>query len=236
MSRVIRAPISAVRPICGREFDIGGRCAEDPAEALALAREQADRILAQARARADSIVAEAKAAAERIRVEAEQEGFRAGFEDGLAKGISEVEETIARAKEALARANAAFDQMLRESEPKLVALSLEVARRIAGDAVKGDPDAVAAMIRTGFEALRGEKEFTVVVDPSLVAYIEGYKDDLARTYNARKVAVEGDPSVGAGAVVRTPHGTVDLSVNAQIENIACALGRLRQRAGEVDGA
>ncbi len=135
-----------------------------------------------------------------------------------------------QAEETLELATDAFQAMLTESEPKLLALALATARRVSSDALRSDPDVVLDLIRKGMDALRDEREFSLRVDPKLLSIVEGAREDLGKEFGARSLEVLGDSTVEDGSLVRTPHGFVEATIGAQIENLASALAEARKRA------
>lgn len=238
MSRVFRAQSPAQRPLCPavrrkeREAQPQAQVARlpDPAVIVAKAREEADAILADAKEQAAALIEQAEAERDRIAAEARAAGRNDGYIDGHAKGLAEAESLINEAQEALLSARAAYAQMLKDAEPKLLALVMEVSRRVVNEAFSADPDLCIDLVRKGLEALKDEREFSLRVDPSIVSLIEGEKEGLAREYGARSIDVVADPEVTGGAVIRTPHGYVDVTIESQIRNISMALAEARKKA------
>lgn len=233
MSRVFRsleksprpASISGARPSLRPEIN-------DPGALLREARAKADEILSSAREEASRIVAEARDEATAIAKRASEEGYREGFDRGLQDGFGQVSSLLEEARTALDGARSAFEQMARDAEPKMVALALEAARRVAAEGIRTDPAILLDMVRRGMGALRDEREFSLRVDPELVAIVEGARDQLSKEYAVRSMEIVPDPAVKDGVVVGTPHGFVDVTIEAQIRNISQALAEARKRSVE----
>jgi len=200
------------------------------------AERKALEIVKSAEAEASQILSKAKEAAEKASFEARrdgfQDGYREGYREGLESGLKDAEKYLEEAKKALGAAKESFEAILEEREPELLALSLEVAKRIVGDALREDPELILGMLRRGIEALGDEREYSIRVDPHLVAFLAGQKEELVKQYNAKSLEIMGDPSVGEGLIIETPHGTVDARVLSQIENIASAIKEARKKSRE----
>jgi len=236
LSRVFRATYKAPRAsLFTRVAELQETApAIDPAEVLAEARASAAQVIAEAQEEAQSIIESARAESAAMREQAVEEGYREGRERGYEEGINAASELVEKANAALAHANEAFEAMMAESEPKLLALAISIAKRVAAESIKTDPEVVLDLIRKGMRALRDEREFSLHVDPDLVSVVEGYADDLGRQFGARSVEVVPDTAARDGAIVRTPHGFVDATIQSQIRNVAAAIAEARKRAVEVE--
>lgn len=238
MSRVFRVQNSAPRAsVVARTKDHAPTveiAAPDPAQILSKSKETAERIVATARGEAASIVEAAGRESASLRQSAAEEGRTEGFERGYETGIAEASGLVERAKAVLEEATAAFDAMLADAEPKLLALAISAAKKVACDSLRTDPDVALEVIRKGMAALRDESEFSLRVDPDIMPLLGDTGEGLAREFGARSVEVVADPEAAGGAVVKTPHGFVDVRISSQIANIAAAISEARHRAVEAE--
>ena len=233
MSRVFRSLDKTPKPVSISGSRTSLRLEpKDPEALVREARARSDEILASAREEASRLLSEAREEVSAITKRASEEGYSEGYERGLQDGLRQVSALAEQAQSALENARSAFEQMMREAEPKLVALALEAARRVAAQEIRIDPAVLLEMVRRGMDALRDEREFSLRVDPQLVAIIEGSREQLSREYAVRSMEVVPDPAVKDGVVVGTPHGFVDLTIEAQIRNISEALAEARRRSVE----
>lgn len=231
MSRVFRSLQKAPRTVQGsRARGRPGDPARDPVLLLKELERKASETLAAAREEASSLVERAIAEAAGIRGQAAESGLKEGYEDGYEAGLRQTQELVGQAESALDAARGAYRSMLREAEPKLIALALDTAKRVAADSIRTEPHVLLDMVRRGLDALKDEREFSLRVDPELVAVVDGARDDLGREYAARSIEVVPDDDVKDGAVIRTPHGFVDVTLESQIRNISIALAEARKRA------
>lgn len=207
----------------------------DPAAILKKAQDHAVALVAKAREESLHMVETARQKAAAKYDEAMQEGYGTGYEKGLQEGIEEAHKLVLEAERVLQAARDSFEAMLREAEPMLLALSLEAASRILRREFQTDPGQTLQVIRQGMAALRDEREFSLVVNPCLQEMVGDACEVLKREFGASSVEVAADSEVGDGAIVRTPGGFVDVTVEGQIKNLALALGEARRRNPGVSG-
>lgn len=210
----------------------GAEAPLDPAMVLEEAQSRAREILADAQVEMTSLRESAVAEARKSRGEARDAGYAEGFREGRDAGLERASDLVRQAEDALDAAKEAFTQMALDAEPKILALALDTAKRITSEALVVEPEIALELIRKGMNALKDEREFSLRVDPALVSLVEGAADDLGKEYGARSLEVIPDGSVKGGAIVRTPHGFVDVTLETQIRNISLALAEARRRTRE----
>lgn len=232
MSRVFRSQPTRIRRLIPLLPEVQTRTEPDlpdPAEILDKAREEAQAILDEAREEAEGLVSRARDKAARITDEAREAGRNEGYREGHMKGLDDARALVEEAKAALQEARDAYAQMLSDSEPRLLALVIEISRKVLGDAFEADPDIILHLIREGLTAFRDEREFSLKVPPELVSLVEGEIPVLKREFGAKSMDVVGDPDTAGGAIVFTPHGYVDVTIESQIRAIAIALAEARKK-------
>ncbi len=229
MSRLFRAQVTSPRPVLGTAGGPSGSQEHlDPAAVLRKAQDHALALVAKAKEESSQTVEMARQRAAAKYNEAVQEGYDKGYEQGFQEGTEKAHRLVLEAEMVLQAARDAFDAMLREAEPKLLVLSLEAASRILRREFQTDPGLTLQVIRQGMAALRDEREFSLVVNPSLQEMVGDACEVLKREFGASAVEVAADSEVRDGAIVRTPGGFVDATVEGQIRNLALALGEARR--------
>lgn len=195
------------------------------------AKRTRDEIIESARREARNILESAAREREEVLQRAHREGYEAGYREGLEDAATEGESLLLEAREALEDARCSLPVMLKELEPRILALCLEIGRKVLERELREDPETILNMVRQGLKALKDEREFSLRVNPSLVALLDGSKDELIAEFSARSFEVIGDEEIPPdGVVVKTPHGLVDARIDTQITNIARAIAELRQKA------
>ncbi len=202
---------------------------------------QAAEITRQAQVRAAAIVAEAQAERRRLLDSATAEGFAAGDKAGREKGLAEGREqglTEARATHAerlsaleaawaaaLERFEAAREPMLMHARADVLALALRMGERVTKRVVEVDPRVAAAQVRAVLEMIARPSRLTLRVHPGDLAEATREAAGLAsRLASARHAEVVADDAVTRGSVVASSdRGTIDASIETQLERIVAAL-------------
>ncbi len=184
-----------------------------PARLIPAAVHEADR-------RVREMVAAAETESRRIRDGAEAERSRvvaAAAEEGRRDGF-------ARAAAVLAQAATERDRRLASAEREVVALALDLARRILGRELAERTSAVADLAGRALAEARERREVTLRVNPADAAAVAQAGERLAGILLRAPLAVREDPTVPpGGAVVETEAGRIDARVETQLARLARAL-------------
>lgn len=167
---------------------------------------------------------DAQQAFERIRQEAFEEG--AGSERRhWAPRLQAAEERLARAVADVASCKA---RLRREVEREMVELALAIARKVVRRELTVDPAALAGIARAALDRVSARDIVRVRVAP---AGREPLQKALAELDPDAEVTVEADASLAAGGlVIETARGTLDASIDGQLEEIENGLAdRLEAR-------
>jgi len=197
MSRILRAAPAVV----------GGRRIE---AAVHGAAQRAREIGEAAEARARALVSAAEAERDAVRAAAFDEGRREG---------------MGAAAAALAGAAAARERLLSGAEAEVVALALEVARKVLGRELAQRPDAVVDLAARGLAAVRDRIAVSLRVHPDDLPALRDAQGRLAAILSrAPGLGIREDAALARGsAVIETEAGRVDASVEAQLDALAQAL-------------
>jgi flagellar assembly protein FliH len=185
----------------------------DPSEASELvenARREAQQVLAQADERAAEI--------ERA---AYDKGFEEGVEAGKAVGEEQAAEMIKQVLAIVDQATELHDIMLRDAESEMVALCLEIARKITQAELRTNPDVVKGVVSAAVKKINGSPRVTIKVSPNQVETLrEHWNAAFGPDYREKEWIVEGDPNVGAGGcVLETKYGSIDARIGTQFAEI-----------------
>jgi len=191
-------------------------------------------MIERAREEALSIVEDAEVKSKLLCERAKQEGFKQGYNAGFQEGLNQAEELIMQAREALAQSQRTFEEYLQKCEPYLLALVIEIAEKVIGTSIDYDPELIFPMIRKGIEALGEESNITIRVNPEFAALLEGGKQGLEGQFNSKTIEIVADPSISTGAIVESPHGQADVTLDTQLRKIAEAIGEARMRLSGPD--
>lgn len=182
------------------------------------AEELLDRARQQAEQQAEEIIQVARREADKIREEARQ----AGYETGYREGLQALEDERQKLQEAESRMKKDLEQqrlqMIRELEPSVVELSLNIARAVIRSELKSSPEQVLHTVKAVLARVAGLDEVTLRVASSDFATVSRYCQ--ARVHAPAAVKVRADERLQPGdCVAETGCGTVDGTVEGQLEEI-----------------
>lgn len=153
--------------------------------------------------------------------EAYAKGYEAGERAGLETGGQRADAMMVRLAQALEELAAVRAQMIRQTERQMVELALAVARRIIHREVSLDRDLLIAMARVALDRLGESARITVRLHPE---DFEATSADRISRVMGTCVTVLEDPRLERGAcMLESDLGTLDISVDSQIEEVARAL-------------
>ncbi|HWT95646.1 MAG TPA: FliH/SctL family protein [Solirubrobacteraceae bacterium] len=170
-------------------------------------------------AEASAIIETARAEAEAIREAARQDGFQAGYQQGLAGA----QEYLAPSVQALAAVQEALgDERGRAAEAverEAVELAFRIAEKALGAAIEAKPEHVVDVVRGGLRRLLERERVVVMVHPDDLDVLRAAADGLqAELGGIGSMEVQAERRVGrGGAIVRTAAGEVDGRLEVQLE-------------------
>jgi type III secretion system HrpE/YscL family protein len=174
------------------------------------ATSEARRILTDAEDEARRIVDEAQRQAEELR----QRGYDDGYQEGLGRYTEET-----------TRALRQVDQLKAGLEPEYVKLVRVCVEKVLGQELKTNPDAVIGIVRNALRSATQQREIIVRIHPDDAEHLRKNQrrllDVLAR---ASGIEVRDDAAIQrGGCVVLTELGTIDASLERQLQAIEDAL-------------
>lgn len=195
---------------------------------------QAESILAAARQEAEELLARARldiqAELEQIRASAQEEGFRAGYSEGISHALSETQAQRAAQAEQLARdvrgfldkATAAQEELMEQTQVELRDLSISIAEKVIRVSLKNSGEIISRMITRATEKLR-RKEWVHIyiagcdaksfahISPNLTAALGAVSDQV-------KIIPLAEEESGT-CMIEMPDEIIDASVSTQLSNI-----------------
>ena len=193
----------------------------EPSDAQAL-RRPLD-LLRKARDRAEEIVRKGMDSARAAALEAEERGFEEGRKQGYAAGVREAQSRVDEAQRELDLAAEQRRAAIREAEPEVARLAIEVASLILKHEIMLDPAAAASLVRDAIGRVEDGTAVTVRVSPSSAAAMAHLCSGLEA--NGPDLRFEEDPALEPGdCMLETSRGTIDERISTQLERVAAAFG------------
>jgi flagellar assembly protein FliH len=204
-------------------------------------RSEAEALLAAARAQADSILASARAEATAeqaaIRERARSEAFEQGLEEGRAQGQEEGHaqafgESIEPYRELLEKLAPAWleqfeqfgqerERLFEQARRDLVGFAVELAGRIVHRTIEHDPSVCQDQVAQTLTLLGHPTQMQLSINPADRELIDqALPGLLAAAGGTPDLSVIEEPSIGrGGCVLSTPQGTIDSSIEVQLDRI-----------------
>jgi flagellar assembly protein FliH len=145
------------------------------------------------------------------------QGERAGAEAAARRGDA----TLRRLAQTIEELAALRSELVQKTEHQVIDLALAIARRILHRELALDRELLVAMARVALERLGENTSATIRLSPEDYAAI-GASANLGDSGIVRVVA---DPLVSSGGcMVQSDFGLIDLTLDAQLDEITAALG------------
>ena len=198
-------------------------------------------VLDQAHAQTRQIVAHAEEEGRRRAAQLEKEAYPRGLEQGRREGfeqvraeaadtaLQEARQDLAQLVQALAAGLEAFEdskrRLLASAECGLLELALAIARRVCKHDVGASSAAACANARALLKMVKHEGDLELHLDPAEYEKLcQAMPELVASTDRLTHVEVVADAAVRrGGCVLHTRDGTIDASVDTQLDRIAAAL-------------
>jgi flagellar assembly protein FliH len=178
-------------------------------------------ILEDARREAQQVLSQADERAAEIERAAYDKGYEEGVEVGKASGEEQATEMVKQVLAIVDQATELHDTMLREAESEMVALCLEIARKIIQSELRTNPDVVKGVVSAAVKKINGSPRVTIKVNPNQVEAVRSHWDAaFGAGYREKEWIVDADPDVGVGGcVLDTKYGSIDARIGTQFTEI-----------------
>lgn len=167
--------------------------------------------------------------------EAKLNGYQEGYKEGWNKAKENLEnqyhDKFSEIQQIIEESYKIKEELIYESELKIIELSLAVAEKIIFKEIEFDPDIIKTMTK---EALKNIKEFekiSIHVHPQHFAYLQSAREELMMELNGQiELSIFPDPALEfGGCVIKTSNGTLDAKIDTQLEEIKALLFDLLAR-------
>lgn len=156
---------------------------------------------------------------------AKKEGYNDGYIAGAAQAEKELREQyyepLNNAQALLKEAYKIKEEIIQESEPNIIHLSLLIAKKIIGREIEQDPNIITELTRELLKSTKEIEHVSIFVNPDYYIYLYNAREDLSKGINGRvQLLIYPDPSIeSAGVVIKTTFETVDAKIDTQLEEI-----------------
>jgi flagellar assembly protein FliH len=149
-----------------------------------------------------------------------QEAFEAGRQQGRQEAGAELQPVLDRLNTSITQVLGMRSDLRRRAERDTVQLALMIAKRVLHRQLSVDESALTAIAHIAFERLTRSESWRVTVHPQFAAAVTAA---LPGSHAAR-VHIDPDPDCALGTLtIHSAEGTIDASVDAQLEEISRGL-------------
>ncbi len=172
------------------------------------------------------LLAQAGAEAERIRELAREEGYADGRAAGHEDGLTEISTAVSGLGEALQGVESLRTEVADAVEHDAIDLALALAAKILAGALQARPELVVEVVQGALRRVSERRRITVLLNPADLETVRAAIGDLQTQVNGIELCdLQPEERVGAGgAIVRTPEGEVDASLQTQLERAREVIG------------
>ena len=144
--------------------------------------------------------------------------FEAARQEGYAAGLAEWNEILVRAWKS-------HDELLVQGERELVRLAIRIARKIIGEELSTNADAVLGIVREALRSVRHARILLIQVSPedelTVRERVDSFRSALG---NIVEISVLADPALGrGGCIVESDAGIIDAQLETQLSSLEEAL-------------
>jgi len=219
-------------PSLSSEFWSGTESAPST-DPLAL-RAEAEAVLSASRIEAVEMIEEARREAKSLRETAQREGYEAGklaariaVEDEVRVEWDARKVALREAMDQIAMQIATARELLwQEQEPEMLALTLEIARKVVKTEVQQNPEVIRQVISNAIRRVTDKENVRLRISVGDAPRVKEMREDLMDVLDGlRNLEIIDDRRVGdGGCVIETNAGTIDAKIETQFSEVAHALG------------
>lgn len=180
---------------------------------------QADIVVADAKAQADAVMRDAREQAareaEQIREDARQDGYNAGYEEGLRKA-QEAEERLNQREAQLVQA---YEEKLEEIEPSMVEALTDIYESVLGIDLAGRKDVIMYLLQKAMSTIEGGSNYLIHISAEDSSYANQHKEELLAVVGSTDtVELITDRTLKEGqCFIETESGIFDCSIGVEME-------------------
>ena len=159
---------------------------------------------------------------------AHQRGLQEGEAGGRQQAAAQVQPELQRLARTIEEISSVRPRLRHEAEEDVVKLALAIARRILYRELATDPAALLGLVRAALDKLDGRGIHRVRANPQDAGVLQQHFQNMGTPY---KIEVVADPALQRGAAVfETEHGSLDASVDTQLNEIERGFADLVRRS------
>ncbi len=160
---------------------------------------------------------------EQIEREAYEKGFAAGEDAGFSMGEKKALVLTERLENIISELTGLRKKIVRETEPQVVELAVDIAKKIILKELTIDPDEIVNITREALLRLERTGQITIKINTSLYELFMKHKQEILNIHP--DVVFDVDPAASShGAVVMSPSEEILTDVDIQMKHLIKEMG------------
>ncbi|MET3728739.1 flagellar assembly protein FliH [Fictibacillus halophilus] len=153
--------------------------------------------------------------------QAKNEGYDAGFQNGLEQGHQSWASQLLEVKSFIDTLRSDYHNILSEAEPQMVILAMAAAEKILGEKLQETPETWISIVKQLVKEAREFEEIKLYVPPQWFELTLNYREELKNMlHSTATLFIYPDENLTEnGAVIEFPFGKIDATLDVQLKEI-----------------
>ncbi len=194
---------------------------EEPAPSLEEINEEAQRILEEARMEAEQVLNDAAQAAEANKEAVFAEARSAGYDEGYAAGMSEVEAMKQELNDKAAQLEAEYNENIEKLEPMFIDTLTDIYEHIFNVSLSDNKEIIYYLIRNALSGIDSDTGMIIHVSKDDYGFVSMQKKELlSGIYGGDNIEIVEDMTLQPNeAFIETGGGIFDCSLETQLKGL-----------------
>jgi flagellar assembly protein FliH len=150
-----------------------------------------------------------------------EEGYQLGVEDGRQFAKEQYQFQLQKADDILEQAYREKAAIIKEADPFVIELTMEIAKKVIQQELKANPEALIDSIKQTLSSVYETASISIGVAPEDFSFVQKQREQLRAIDNGQlEIKVFPDYSIEqGGCIIRTSSGSVDARIDVQLSEI-----------------
>jgi flagellar assembly protein FliH len=158
---------------------------------------------------------------EEVKRQGYEEGYQFGVEDGTQFAKVQYQSQLQKAADILEEAYREKAVIIKEADPFVIELTMEIAKKVIQQELKTNPEALTDIIKQTLTTVYETASISIGVAPEDFSFVQKQREQLRAMDNGQlEIKVFPDYSIEqGGCIIRTSSGSVDARIDVQLSEI-----------------
>jgi flagellar assembly protein FliH len=204
-------------------------------DVLSKANREAEEIVSKAHEEAEQIRAAAFDEAQTLKQQAKDEGYQEGYSEGCQQATSEYDKKNAQLEEQISQNEIQLhereEQLVLETSGKMVELLCQLIPKLVGVSIENQRDVLLHLVNDAMRNLDESNRFVIRVSQQDYPDLSSRKEEIYGALNPSvSLEIFEDAKLSSmQCIIETDNGMVDVSLDAQLDNLMKSLKLLEQK-------